>query len=162
MSIELTKAQKLLAYLICNHNCPFTPVVVMKLAYLIDLVSIKCTKNQIFNYTYIRWNWGPFDKKIYDDLNALALANYIILKTCYLGSNIEYTAYEYNKRKNGNLFKGIEKPEKKIIDEVLSSVRGYGAKTLTEIAYQTKPMKKLKATIGGKEGLGRELNLYIH
>jgi hypothetical protein len=57
------------------------------------------------------------------------------------------------------VFSEIEKEEKDLIDEMMSELKGYGAKTLTDIAYKTKPMIKLGATLGGDENLFKKLDL---
>lgn len=72
-------------------------------------------------------------------------------------SGDEYVIYNYNDEKDYS-FNLIEK-DKEQIDAVLENLKGYGAKTLTEVAYKTKPMLKLGATLGGKENIGVELDL---
>ena len=47
------------------------------------------------------------------------------------------------------------------MDEVLDSVNGYGAKALTEIAYKTKPMQALGATLNGGEHLNEKLDMSL-
>ena len=53
----------------------------------------------------------------------------------------------------------ITPEEKKIVDEVVRSLKGYGAKALTELTYGTKPMKKIGAQMGNDKGLNKKLNL---
>ena len=62
-------------------------------------------------------------------------------------------------KKDSISFDKLDEKETAILEELLGSVRGFGARMLTEIAYKTKPMKKLKATIGGSEHLGMKLDL---
>ena len=44
------------------------------------------------------------------------------------------------------------------VDAVFNSLVGFGPSALIEVAYKTKPMKALQATIGGTEHLGTALN----
>jgi len=153
-----SKTFQVLSYIIKNH--PDVSVTsLMKLSYLVDLIAIKKGKNKITDFQYIRYNYGPFDKKIYDYLKELEQKN--IVKE---GANISSTGDElvtYNINKKNNIsFDKISDEEKKIIDEVLESLEGYGTKALTELTYITKPMKKIGATLGNKRGLSKILDLY--
>ncbi|MCK4454650.1 SocA family protein [Candidatus Parcubacteria bacterium] len=130
----------------------------MKLSYLIDLVAIDKGKNKIFDFQYIRYNYGPFDKNIYKCLESLVDDNIIREGANISSTGDEFVTYNINK-KNNISFDKISDDEKEIIDEVLESLEGYGTKALTELTYRTKPMKKLKATLNNKAGLNKPLNL---
>lgn len=132
----------------------------MKLSYLVDLVSVKRAKKQVTSFEYRRFHYGPFDKDIYTYVEDLIENKLIIAESDYGLTGEEFSVFSINPNKE-NLadFAKLDDKEKSIMDEVLKSVRGYGAKMLTEIAYRTKPMKSLKATIGGSEHLGRKLKL---
>ena len=71
----------------------------------------------------------------------------------------EYILYMNNPERATLSYDKITKKEINIIHEVLTTVRGLGAKALTEIAYKTKPMKAIGAEIGNKKGLGLPLDL---
>jgi len=151
------KTLQVLSYIIKNH--PDVSVTsLMKLSYLIDLVAISNNKNKISDFQYVRYNYGPFDKKIHKHLGYLENNN--IIKE---GSNISSTGDEivtYNiNKKNNIVFDKIPDEERKIIDEVIESLEGFGTKALTELTYRTKPMKKIGATIENKKGLNKILNL---
>lgn len=151
-----TKNKQLLAYIVKNH--PKVSVTgIMKLCYLIDLFSIKKSKKQISNFQYVRYYYGPYDKKISEELEELVREKIIIPSGDFTPSGDEYVIYNYNDEKDYS-FNLIEK-DKEQIDAVLENLKGYGAKTLTEVAYKTKPMLKLGATLGGKENIGVELDL---
>ena len=151
-----TKNQQVLALIIKKYGKP-SVTSLMKLCYLTDLVSIQKKQPQVTEYTYKRYNYGPFDDKIYSDLEKLIANDAIKPEIEYTPRGDEFVTYQ-NLDKNFE-FDKITEDEKKHIDEVLESLKGYGAKVLTEIAYQTKPMKAIKATIGGNEGLNEILNL---
>ena len=68
----MDKTRQLLAYLIEKH--PETSITgLMKLAYISDLGSIKKTGNQISNFEYTRYKYGPFDKRIYQCVITVAI-----------------------------------------------------------------------------------------
>jgi uncharacterized phage-associated protein len=50
--------------------------------------------------------------------------------------------------------------DQETINEVLTSLKGYGAKALVDIAYKTKPMKRLGAKVDNNKGLNEKLDLY--
>lgn len=106
----------------------------------------------------MRYTYGPFDNSIYADLQALADAGVIISKPDYVPSGEEYLIFTVNDDSKLD-FSKLSDEDKSIANEVLESVKGYGARTLTEIAYKTKPMEKLGATLGGTEHIGETLDL---
>ena len=132
----------------------------IKLCYLIDLVSVKETNNQITSFEYIRYNYGPFDKNIYSELQEMQING--VVKSCNRYSNsgddgehiVLYGACgDYEAPDN------LTDAQRGIIDKVLTSLEGFGPKNLTELAYKTKPMVAFNATLGGTEHMGEKLNL---
>ncbi len=151
------KTKQLLAYLSSKHiNASLT--VLMKLAYLVDLISYKKNKKQISDFRYIRFYYGPYDSAINEYIEELLKEGIICAQPEYTYSGSEYIIYHFNTDK-GFSFDALEIPEIELIDGVLEGLKGYGAKTLTDIAYKTAPLVKLKATQGGKEHLGELLDL---
>lgn len=138
---ELSKNEQIITYIVRYHSRA-TKTVVMKLCYLIDLISFKNTGKAIFNFEYIRYKYGPFDKKVCFALEKLEELNYITEESYFTPSGEENTYYSFNEKMEVVL--DVKSEEKKLIDEVLESLKGYGARTLTEICYKTKPMKALK------------------
>lgn len=155
--IESLKNQQFLAYLAKEH--PSTSITsMMKLSYLIDLISVKKTDKQISSFNYVRYSYGPFTEDIYRGVETLVLEEVLSSDVKYSSVGREYVAYVYNEEKEYG-FSEISNEEKKLIDSVLSDLSGYGAKALTEIAYKTKPMIKLGATLGGTENLFKKIDL---
>lgn len=151
-----SKNQQLLAYIVKNH--PKVSVTgLMKLCYLIDLLNVKINKKQISNFQYVRYYYGPYDKNISEELEKLIKEKIVIPSGDFTPSGDEYVVYNFNDEADYS-FSLIEK-DRKQIDEVLENLKGYGAKTLTEVAYKTKPMIKLGATLGGHENIGAKLDL---
>ena len=155
------KTRQLLLYLLKNN--PGSSVTsLMKLAYLADLISTKRQEKQISNFEYRRHHYGPFDKKIYQYIDSLTEDKIIKAESDFSLTGEEFSVFSINPEVEDKVvFDKLGSKEIKILDDLLGSVRGYGAKMLTEIAYQTKPMQKLKATIGGTEHLGERLNLSV-
>jgi uncharacterized phage-associated protein len=151
------KTEQLLAYLLTKHP-DLSITSLMKLAYLVDLVNIKKNNNQISNFGYVRYKHGPFDSNIYDSLDDL-LKNHIISEKPQCTSFGEFITYHVD-NKDELCFNQLTDSEKATIDEVVDSVQGFGAKALVELAYRTKPMKKVGATIGGEEGLNTSLDMW--
>lgn len=159
--VNNNKTEQLLAYLAKNHPGS-TVTSIMKLAYLVDLVSVKRTGKQVSNFEYRRYNFGPFDKKIYGYLDNLTNTKAITPHTEFSPRGDEYVVYSFNEASSTVFsFEKLSSEEIKIADEVLDNVRGYGAKVLTEMAYHTKPMKKIGATRGGSENLNKLLDLDV-
>lgn len=151
------KTLQTLNYIIKNH--PDVSVTsLMKLSYLIDLVAIGEEKNQLSDFRYIRYNYGPFDKKIYSYLEKLENEGVIKEGAMISSTGDEFVTYSINKRKNID-FDKITEDEKEIIDKVLKNLEGFGTKALTELAYKTKPMKKIGAKLDNKKGLNEILDL---
>jgi uncharacterized phage-associated protein len=153
----LTKNQILLAYL-TKYKEKASVTVLMKLAYLVDLVSIKKGSEKIFSFVYKRYTYGPFDESIYRELEALQLEGVVLPKSDFTATGEEYIYYSFNTESEIDC-EDISETEKTIINEVLESVKGFGAKILTDIAYKTKPMQMLGATLGGNEHLNEQLDL---
>lgn len=135
-----------------------TITVIMKTCYLIDYTASKRTGNQITELEYIRYNYGPFNPNIYQFLMELMESGSVCMETSYFGVGNEVATYKLHQ----DILEeecSLDVREESIVTEVLTSIRGLGAKILTEIAYGTPPMKSLGATLGGSEHMGEKLNL---
>ena len=157
--MELTKNQKVLAYVTQKHPRA-TITVLMKLCYLIDLISYKRHKKPLLEFTYRRYTYGPFDSKIYDEVKVLREHKLVSEGSEFTPSGNEFTYYIFNNDVDFDM-SGIDSNDTEVINEVLQTVNGYGAKTLTEICYKTKPMLAFNATLGGTEHLNEKLDLSL-
>lgn len=154
------KTKQLLVYIIKNYS-QISITSLMKLSYIIDLVHINKTNKQISGFKYVRYTYGPFTYEIYNYLKDLIECGVIIESSDFTPMGDEYIIYEFNNDNEGFSFKNLGKEEIKTIDEVLDKLRGYGARALTELAYRTKPMKKIGAKIDNKKNLNAELDLRV-
>jgi hypothetical protein len=151
------KTKEVLLRAISEHGNP-TVTVLMKTCYLIDLTAKQNLHKQITKFSYIRYNYGPFDPNIYTFLTDLIKEEHVSTETSYFGVGNEVVVYKLKNPKE-RLGNNLSKREKSVVNKVLADIRGLGAKMLTQLAYQTTPMKKLGATLGGSEHIGRKLNL---
>jgi uncharacterized phage-associated protein len=151
------KTRQFLTFIVQKYpRIPITSL--MKLSYLIDLANIKRNGKKISDFDYIRYKHGPFDSKIYDYLKDLIEKN-ILIQDIQLSLPEDYYTYEFNDDKEDFSISKISEKEKMTIVEVINSLQGMGAKVLTQIAYKTKPMKKLGAELDNLVGLNEKLDL---
>jgi len=159
--MDNNKTSALLEYFAHRHSKP-SVTVLMKLCYLTDLIAIKRLGHSITNYEYERYTFGPFNKKIYTDLEVLVSESKLEIDIDYptYGTDSEVVLYRH-KGELDDIIKLMVADEVEVADEVLSTLSGYGARQLTQVAYQTKPMIAIGATLGGSENLGAKLNLSL-
>lgn len=106
-----------------------------KLSYFIDLEYQELFKRKFTWLNYYRWNFGPFDERIY------------ILKEIF--DKIDENTLKNNHPIKKYVF--LWKKEIKFLDNIFDK---YWKKTWTQLmkmSYETQPMKKLWATLGGTE-----------
>jgi uncharacterized phage-associated protein len=157
--MTLSKTQKIIAYISQKH--PRASItVLMKLCYLIDLVNYKRHGEQMLEFTYLRYTYGPFDQKIYADVKDLLGQGLLTEGSEFTPTGDEFTYYIFNTDADLDM-SGVDGNNTEVINEVLQTVNGYGAKVLTEICYKTKPMVAFNATLGGKEHLNEKLDLSL-
>lgn len=106
----------------------------MKLPYFVDLQTMKELGFQITNLKYVRYEYGPFDKKIYA-YRALFEDKKYDVEFSYIKDFIASIecALEDLPMKNGNALK--------------------------KLSYETEPMKKIQATLGKHDAWLEELDL---
>ena len=150
------KTKELIAYIVAKHHVS-TVTSLIKLCYLSDLVSFKDRAAKISSFSYIRYYYGPYDKSINDYLYELVKEGQIKSVIDYTPDGQEYIKYKFIGDKPN--VDALSDEDLGHVNAVLESLKGYGAKALTEVAYKTKPMLKFGATLGGNEHLGDQLDL---
>lgn len=153
---ELTKNDRLIAYIANKHGIA-TITSLIKLAYLIDYVSVQQNHSKISDFSYLRWHFGPFDKTIYDVRDNLLAAGVLESRSEY-NQFAEYQVYVCD---NEISLEGFNPEQKEIIDNLLLQAQGYGPKMLTQVAYETAPMATKGYKIDNKIGIGDVLDLTI-
>lgn len=154
----MDKTEQALVYILRNHQ-DSSITSLMKLSYLIDYVNMRRYGKPITTFSYRRYKHGPFDSRIYQVTEALKEEEIIIDDTKWTSNGEEYIVYNYNDDCKSIDFSLLSDTDKNIINEVLETVNGLGAKALTKMTYNTPPMATLGATMGGSEHLNEKLNL---
>ena len=152
------KTLQLITYLVAKHsNASVTAI--MKLCYLIDLIHHNKYKKQISDFTYIRYHYGPFNNRVYSYLESLVNSGKSVESLAYSGFGDEYILYKPSDKDKDVMPTKVSAEEMETVVGVIDQVGAYGPAVLTKIAYGTKPLKSIGATLGGSEGIGRELDL---
>lgn len=151
----MNKNETLLKYVIHKHLNP-SITVLMKIMYLIDLYALKKIGQKISGYKYIRYTYGPYSKDLYDDLDLMVDKKSLFVEGKFSGP-YEFSVYTIEENEVPCVEDIFSPEELTLIDTMLGDLQNYSAKTLTDIAYKTEPMVKLKATLGGDENLYEEL-----
>ncbi len=157
------KTLNFLTYIIANMANP-TKTALIKMSYLCDLAAMNSGIKKITSFDYIRYYYGPYDKRIEDYLFELAKKRIIKARTLYTMRGEEYEEFsiaEQDDEKLANIAKDFSEQERSVIDSILETLGEFSAKALTQVAYRTAPMKALGATLGGDEHLGEKINLSI-
>lgn len=155
------KTRNFILYLIDKMAIP-TKTGIMKMSYLCDLAAIKSGLNQITDFEYIRYYYGPFDRKIEEYLLDLIKTKYIVSKSEYSSGGGEYEKFSLSQSKKDldeEYSNNLNAQEQEIVDSILDSLGSFNAKILTDIAYKTNPMTKIGAKLGGIEHLTEKLDL---
>lgn len=108
----------------------------IKIPYFIDLEAFQEIGRRITNFRYIRYQYGPFDSKLYS-YSGLFFGNEKGFRKC----NFTY----------------LHADEISIIDKVLSNKPVNNGNELKRLSYETYPMKKIWATMRGGEWWREEL-----
>ncbi|MDD4530859.1 MAG: hypothetical protein PHO80_04915, partial [Candidatus Gracilibacteria bacterium] len=108
----------------------------IKIPYFIDLDFFQITRQLISNFSYVRYYFGPFDKKMY---------------------SYEKLFYGNEKGFKNIKFTYLSQDEQNQIDLTLSRIPFNDGEELKKLSYETYPLKNLKATIGGNEGMNKKL-----
>lgn len=157
MPIELPKSIKLV-YFLLKSRISATVTELMKLAYLSDLKLNRKSGEQYTEFKYVRYNFGPFDRNIYQVISNLASKGYLEERIEYTTSGKEHIVYTITeKAPESSLI--LEDSIIEILNPMLVELAPLGATTLTDLAYQTAPMKKIKAKRDNRLGINQVLDL---
>lgn len=150
-----TGTKELIKYLVSNMSVS-TITSLTKMLYLIDLASVSSGKEKTTDFNYVRYYYGPYDSNIRKTLDELINYGELIVSIQTSPSGEPYMIYK--------LPEGVTRYEydylnSDIVDDLTQSLGHFSAKTLTDLAYKTKPMTKLGATLGGTQHLNEVLDL---
>lgn len=129
---------------------------ITKMLYLIDLASVSSLGRKTTSLTFIRYYYGPYDKHVRTMLDELTASGDIEADIKYLSNGEPFISYRSPKSTSECTYDG---ENANIVSDLVDSLGSLSPKSLTEIAYKTKPMTRLGATLGGNEHLNEELVL---
>ena len=124
--------------------------------YLIDLASVASTGKQTTDFKFIRYYYGPYDKNIRIIIDDMTAKKELDADVRYLSNGEPFLVY---KMPNGTTSFAYEGANEQIVRDLVDSLGNLSPKSLTELAYKTKPMTRLGATLGGNEHLNEPLVL---
>lgn len=125
----------------------------MKLIYLADYHSHRLFGRPVSTFKYALWEYGPFDKRLYDYLQELS-PNYIKEKKVYFPTYEGYLYHDGPARARYSL----TEPEIYMLEYVISTYSQCDLHTLLEeVVYKTEPVVELIK----KKTLGKRLNMKI-
>lgn len=155
----LSQNDNVLAYIARAHG-DVSVTALLKLAYLIDYVSVQKNGEKVSDFNYIRYNYGPFDKSVYDSLARLIDAG-VLSERVEFNPYGDFMVYSFCNDANYNPGKTLTVKQKKIADGILAQLNGHGPKMLTEVAYETPPLASVGAKIGNRVHMNKSLDLKI-
>lgn len=162
MGIDLNNKTRLfILYLIDKMAVP-TKTGIIKMCYLCDIATVKSNLEKITDFQYVRYYYGPYDKRIEDYLDDLIKSGFVKSKLEYGSGGGEYAKFslsEAGEKEIEDRQDVFSAEEKRITDSILDSLGSLNAKMLTQIAYRTNPMVAFGATLGGSEHFNEVLNL---
>mgnify|MGYP000845134181 FL=1 len=154
--MKATKQTKsLIKYLVFSMNLP-TITSITKMLYLIDLASVASTGEQTTGFKFIRYYYGPYDNDIRIMIDDMTAKKELDADVRYLSNGEPFLVY---KMPSGTASFTYEGANEQIVRDLVDSLGNLSPKSLTELAYKTKPMTRLGATLGGNEHLNEKLVL---
>jgi len=154
---EKVRTKELIKYLVSTMSVS-TITSLTKMLYLIDLASVSSGKEKTTSFNYIRYYYGPYDKEIKTMLDELIIYGDLILNIKTSPSGEPYMVYKLPEGVTSYEYDDINSD---IAFDLVESLGHLSAKTLTDIAYKTKPMTSLGATLGGTQHLNEVLDLAV-
>lgn len=116
---------------------PFTPVQVQKLFFLLDDRAKNGIKGPHFNFK--PHHYGPFDKKVYDELEGLADEGLVEVVEVGRAGLRTYRLTEQGYKAGEGVFFTLGVPVQEYISEVVSYVRGLSFSELVSSIYSEYP-----------------------
>jgi uncharacterized phage-associated protein len=116
---------------------------IVKLSYLADYNYYKYFNKDITGITYKYHHHGPFSKTVYDCIDSLEEKN-IIKQNKYTSIIKEREYFSFEIINKFDIGEYLDNQELNILRFVLSEYGNLGYEKLTEISYNTEPMKNAK------------------
>ena len=129
-----------LIYYFIKKNPNLNKTELVKLSYLTDYNFYKYYKKNMTGITYIYHDHGPFSRSVYDCIGELK-EEQILKQNENVSVNEQRKYYSFTIKNEYDIEKYFNKQELEILDFVVSEYGNLGYKKLTEISYNTEPMK---------------------
>ena len=131
----MTRGEIVLAALAPAKGATHTPVQVQKLLFLIDREASALVGGPFFNFT--PYNYGPFDKRVYKEIEALALVGLADITEGGGGRNFALTPA--GQVQGEQLLNGLPAAAQEYITRVSGFVRGLSFSALVSAIYKRYP-----------------------
>lgn len=116
---------------------------IVKLCYLADYNYYKYFGKKISEIIYIYYNHGPFSKSIHECIDGLEREN-ILKQEKKISLNLKRKYFSFLITNKYNANKYLNREELDILDYVIREYGNLGYEKLTEISYETEPMRNVK------------------
>ena len=134
----MNRQDYILAVLSTGNKKKFTPVQIQKMFFLIDKIISDLVNGPYFNF--VPYNYGPFDKDIYRELNKLAGQGLVKIVRDYNWN--DYLLTEEGQKKGESLFSDLNPEAKNYIKEISNFVRSLSFSELVSAIYKAFPEMK--------------------
>jgi len=132
---KTTRKELILASLASAKRASFSPVQVQKLFFLIEQNIPDLVNGP--HFTFVPYNYGPFDKEVYKELNALIEKGYV--ETFPDRTWNKYRLTEQGQEKGDQLYASLDKVAQSYIKEVSTFVRNLTFTQLLSSIYKAYP-----------------------
>ena len=119
---------------------PFSPVQVQKLFFLLDWNLFECPEKRYFSFQ--PYDYGPFDKAVYKELEALAQKRMVEIIVSQGASPRTYRLTFQGQKQGAEGLSGFPEATQQYIQEVVCFVRSLSFAQLVSSIYQAYPAMK--------------------
>lgn len=141
----MDRKQIILAGLATGNGASFSPVQVQKLFFLIDRNIPAIINGPLFNFQ--PYNYGPFDKAVYDTLEGLAAEGLVEIISQFTWKNYKLT--DRGQETGENLLGELPEPARTYISELSSFVRSLPFSQLVSAIYKAYPEMRANSVFQG-------------
>jgi len=141
MSEQLTSRQtSVLAVLAAKPGARFAPVQIQKLFFLIDENVASEIGGKLFNFE--PYDYGPFDKQVYSELEALAQLGLVVIENRQYGAQRRYSLSDRGQELGQEKLSALQPDLGRYFQEVSDWVRSLSFSELVGAIYNAFPAMK--------------------
>lgn len=142
----MNKLDLLLTALAAGEKCEYTPVQIQKLMFLLDKNISSRIGGPFFDFR--PYDYGPFDSSIYDSLNELEVAGYVITSLSNRGWK-KHQLTDLGIQKANEISNQIDRAILDYIKMVSDFVRSLSFADLVSSIYKAYPEMKVNSVFKG-------------